>query len=88
MVMSRLVDRANNVGPLFRFITPLMLGVVSFMLGVVWWVVVSMHQDIKDLRAAIDQLRENVVYKCDYAEDLEYTRRCMEKLADRVDAVN
>ena len=72
-----------------------MLFVVSFFAKEVAKDVRSEFSDIKSdmrdvrisvtmIRNSFSALRENVVYKCDYAEDLEHTRHCIIRLEDRL----
>jgi len=55
-----------------RLVTPLMVGIIL-------WIVACMYSNMQ-------HIQHNMVYKCDYAEDLEYTRQCIEQMSERIDS--
>ena len=70
---KQLAERLNGYGILLRFITPLLLGILLFMFQQLW--------------SKVDKISDNMLLKCDYNTDLEHTRKCLERLEDRLNNI-
>ena len=70
-------ERINGYGTYFRFITPVALGLALWVLTIIWGEIGEVQEDFK-------AISHNMLYKCDYAEDLEVTRSSLNRLDDRL----
>ncbi len=60
-------ERINGFGVFLRFGTPVLLGLVLFIMN-------NMQTDIREMRKSFNDMRDSMVYKCDYVEDLKLIR--------------
>ena len=71
------VRKLNTVGALLRFTTPLLVGIILFLLS-------QGMTEIRELRDCLWEMKNEIVYKCDYIEDQKTIRAWLDKLENRV----
>jgi len=68
-------NKADSVGIMFRFITPIVMSLVFF-------IVSQISTDVREIRKDVTALRNDVVYKEDYKEEKKIIHSYLRKLDD------
>lgn len=74
---EKTVKQLNGVGSTFRFITPALIMVMLFLAG-------QIFASIREIRSDIKDIKKDIVYKCDYVEDIKDVRSFLKENQKRI----